>query len=101
MDESVQKHLTPAIDEASKLLLKAADYIEANGLCQGSAADGNRLCTIRAIHAMNGGKSFWGTTAEKAYHRLRDRVGLVSHWSDSTPQSEVVAKLRAVALSGR
>lgn len=115
MDESVQKHFdrekeSPQLDEASKLLLKAASIIEERGWCQHNlqSSDG-RLCLEGAIsfayygHAMG---AFCDPATRVAFDRMaaatsKDREA-PHHWNDDKGRTkeEVVAKLRAVALGG-
>ena len=88
-----------------KLMLDSADYIEKHGLHRGSLTDDNgKFCTIGTLRYIDSGcveGKFHGTPAGDAWHVLMPVVGgLVSDWSDKTPQDEVVATLRRVALGG-
>ena len=107
MDESVIRHLQRPANLAPwrTAMLDAADHIEEHGLYQGGElSDGDRHCTIGTLKYVCHGDPwgrFRGTPAEQAWNVLRPIVGgLVSDWSDKTPQSEVVATLRRVALGG-
>jgi hypothetical protein len=101
----------PSLDEASKLLLKAAAVIEERGWCQNTleSHDG-RVCFAGAMKVAAYGKA-WpdGPGAiqplmERAWYRFEDAMGvtrgLVGRWNDEPgrTQAEVVAKIRAVAL---
>jgi hypothetical protein len=113
MDHSEVKHFpkvdhTPAeLDEASKLLLKAADLIEKNGLNNKNYKyiheDGS-ICVKCAINLADGGEpedmnSFFQSRLDAIY-RLDSAIGETAYeWILGRPQQEVVAKLRAVALS--
>jgi hypothetical protein len=105
MDLSEVKHLpkvdhTPAeLDEASKLLLKAAVLIEEHGLWQGDPRKAvGGICAILAIPRDS-------PAAYDAQERLIKAVGgtrivHVFEWNDAPERTaaEVCAKLRAVAL---
>jgi hypothetical protein len=96
------------LDDASKLLLKAAALIEERGWCQREQeSDDGRLCALGALHYADGNRPYDGVSklGQKARNRLcraigTDRVG--SQWNDvpGRTKEEVVAKLRAVALGG-
>lgn len=107
MDESVQKHLKPRLDETSALLLRAAAYIEQHGWCQGQAFIGERACIMGALHVVHSGEKRDGSLAgpvEHCFTRLNATLGMgPRRWNDADgrTQEEVVAKLRAVALSPR
>lgn len=108
MDESIQKRLAPALDDASRLLLKAAELIEERGWCQRQQEDAKgRLCILGALHYAEGGSPMtpFGAVAYNARNRLMDVLGiwmLGRDWNDKPGRTaaEVIAKLRAVALSG-
>jgi len=101
MDESVQKHLKPGLDDADKILLRTADYIEEHGLSCGGGFDAQgRMCVIVTMGKLI--RHRWDGAGNEALDRLRgslDILGIAS-WSDHTPAERVVAKLRAVALGG-
>lgn len=99
------------LDEAGKLLLKAADVIERLGWCQNNlqSPDG-RVCFAGAMKLASYG-TIWPEgpgaiqpTMEAAWTRFERFVGTdrASKWNDADgrTQDEVVAKLRAVALGG-
>jgi hypothetical protein len=112
MDLSEIKHLPktdhePAeLDGVSRRILRAAALIEKHGHCQrGTSHDGQgRMCVIAALaDAGSEGGSLYG-----ALKRLEPQVpevdehkpmNKVARWSDGTPTIEVLAKLRAVALT--
>lgn len=115
MDHSEVKHLpktdhTPAeLDEASLLLLKTAGVIEERGWCQNSYGDKQgRLCILGAMRVALKLplRDFCGAippAGDEAMDRLSRHIGNRPHkWNDAQgrTQAEVVAKLRAVALSG-
>ncbi len=94
------------LDAASNLLLKAAALIEAEGLSiDGMCDDLGRRCVIGALTALDGKCSLaW----QEACNRMNEAVtghknDCMGPWSDSMAQqgraAEVVAKVRAVALS--
>jgi hypothetical protein len=112
MDESVIKHLAqPRLDGPARLLLKAAALIEEYGHCQtGEGHDGKRMCVMVALQKAAGVVDLH-IDVELARDRLERHIPNVrskfagnlvraARWSDSTPTAEVLAKLRAVALSG-
>lgn len=103
MDHSETKYLprvdhAPAeLDDASKILLKAAALIEESGWCQNAMFDKGRMCALGAIGTA-------GRYQQSAYD-ARDRLQSALHagvgaWNDvdGRTKDEVVAKLRAVAL---
>jgi len=93
------------IDEAGKILLEAADYIERLGWCQGVHENGQgEVCAMGAIcHCYRGGD----LTRRRqngdlvAIHRLQNYVGpsYVGDWNDASGRTkdQVVAALRAAA----
>ena len=107
MDQSIQSYLKPELDEASKVLLRAADLVEDGRLTwvQGSEnCRGSNVCAAIAIQRAADGT--WGVAPE-ARARFAAAVGGGStydiwHWNDAPgrTQAEVVAKLRSVALGG-
>jgi hypothetical protein len=111
MDHSEVKHLkvdhTPAeLDEASKLLLRAANLIEKRGLNNKDYTfvhlDGS-ICVKCAITLSAGFPEDAGTSISPvtnyAYTRLWDATKACPYdWIIGRSQDEVVAKLRAVAL---
>jgi hypothetical protein len=107
MDHSEVKHLpkvdhTPAeLDAASKLLLKAADYVEKNGWCQHELQSGDgRVCIVGALSAV-ADEIFLVGTHSAAWTRLQKALNkMAGTWNDTQGRTkeEVVAKLRAVAL---
>ncbi len=117
MDESVVKHLEqPAeLDEASKLLLKAADLIEKRGLAKDTEEDDRgRLCAIGAlVTAMGkiplalGREGGWDDRGDpifqSALRRMEASVGnVVACWNNAPARTaeEVVSTMRRVALGG-
>lgn len=99
-------HESAKLDEASKLLLKAADLIERRGWCQNHyASQDGRLCYLGAL------KTVLGVPLDGVSHPLIGEAGLrmskavgrpcVWQWNDDTgrTQEEVVSKMRAVALA--
>lgn len=98
MDESIVKHLVPAdLDEASRALLRAADYIETHGLAKASDPNypKNAKCAYLAIGNPDG--------VERLRNALGGHgIGAIFDWNDAPQRTkeEVVAKLRAVALGG-
>lgn len=105
MDHSEVKHLpkvdhTPDdLDEASKLLLKAADLLEIPGVWgQGSFSEKRVIgshCAMTAIRSLS--KHY---EAEQRFARAFGGVLNVYEWNDTEGRTkeEVIAKLRAVAL---
>lgn len=97
------------MDEAAKLLLKAAAVIEENGHAQNDYEVHGRFCAVGAI-CKAAGSVYEGRRTPEAtagIQRLREaveRAGLagILDWNDypGRTKDEVVAKLRAVALGG-
>lgn len=125
MDESVQKHLKPQLDATSKLLLKAADLIETNGLAKGKLCTnetGNlgAMCIRGALNFAATRYAFgWdgafddGTPRREAETRLANALGLIPHlfspspgalplWNNAPERTadEVVRIMRRVAFGG-
>ena len=100
MDQSIQSYLKPELDEASKVLLKAADLIEEFGHCQSGSFHGRdgSSCVLGALSSV----TLFSDLYEQAVHRLQGALGrrYISDWSDNTPTAEVLAKLRSVSLGG-
>src|SRR5687768_4043656 len=101
MDLSEVKKLTE-LDAASVLLLRAADYIERHGWCQGKLfqPDG-RACLVGALQKVAAGDYLVDPVHNAAWKRLQDSLnGFVGVWNDEEgrTQDEAVAKLRSVAL---
>ena len=102
-EPSRENDLSP-LDEASKLLLKAADLIEERGWCQNTyTSPKGRLCILGALKTAQGvefvGES--NPTVLQASKRFGAVVGGRTYqWNDvpGRTKEEVVAKLRAVAL---
>lgn len=96
------------LDDASKLMLKAADLIETRGLCKGVYIDGDAHCIFGALRRAAGlgfERKDIGTTTpalQEADKRLTSILGPVPPWNDvdARTKEEVVAKLRVVALGG-
>lgn len=98
------------LDEASKLLLKAATFLERNHWCQAGFRDGiGGYCLIGAIRmADHGDHNYSGCTpvGKDAHSRVLAAFGGFSsgpaEWNDTPGRTkeEVIAKLRAVALGG-
>ena len=97
---------TPAVlDETSKVLLRAAEILEAGGHCKGSAESNGAHCLSGAISAAAlERRDDWGLYEghKKAIARLRP---LIPHWcpvlwndAPERTKNEVVAKLRAAAF---
>ena len=96
---------TPVLDDASRLLLRAAALIEERGWCQGAYFSGERLCAMGALHMASGGRIGDAFTAvgSVAIERLWKKLPtVIPDWNDrpGRTKEEVVAKLRAVALGG-
>lgn len=117
MDHSEVKHLpkvdhTPEeLDEASKLLLRAAALIEKHGWCQNYLiSPEGKLCFAGAMKVAAYGIPFPSRpgaiqpTMEMAWDRFEKAVGVkwgrASKWNDEPGRTkdEVVAKIRSVAL---
>lgn len=98
------------LDDASKLLLKAAAVIEDRGWCQWSyeSLDG-RVCLLGALKVAAGGSPNDDEDEDSvvgiAKRAMAGAVGkvFVHSWNDhpNRTKEEVVAKLRAVALGGQ
>jgi hypothetical protein len=114
MDESVQEHLKPALDDAAKLLLKAAAIMEERGLAQGEYVLGNgAVCIYGALYtAQDAVKCMRDADDHPVFREAKGRLsdnlmngpggmGIIN-WNDKLGRTkdEVVAKLRAVALGG-
>ena len=107
---------TPALDEASRLLLKAAALLEEHGWCQHERSNAGRHCVLGALDEAAGGDRNWGHKDERApwwgaVQRLVSAVGAThpiginwaaANWNNQPGRTkeEVIAKLRAVALGG-
>ncbi len=109
MDESVVKHLEqPAeLDDASKLLLKAADLIETRGHCKNALEKDGAFCAVGALcFAATGSPRDLppsGHPYYSAFTRLYDALGCFPvDWNNAVERlkDEVVAKFRSVALGG-
>jgi hypothetical protein len=119
MDFSETKHLpkvdhTPAeLGEERRLLLKAADLMEARGHCKGRLATERfhgAVCLYGALYAAANHGDAWASgphiaKAGEAALLVRHALGLKNSYSEidwnNAPErtkDEVVAKLRAVAL---
>lgn len=114
MDRSEVKNLqkvdhTPAeLDEASKILLRAAALIEEKGWCTGVFASAGRMCARGAIYRAATGSPYPDYDCKagvEAESRIAASVGGqhpcdVGGWNNARGRTkdEVVAKLRAVAL---
>ena len=106
MDQSIQNYLKPELDEASKVLLRAAELIEKHGWCQNAAGDmEGSVCLWGAIQAAQGiepGSIIF--LDNEAWDRIFSALRYCPiRWNDAPgrTQAEVCAKLRAVALAGR
>jgi hypothetical protein len=99
---------TPAVlDDASKVLLRAAELLEQRGHCKGAAVSDGAYCLSGAISiAALDNKRFgsWGLWHghDAAMKRVRKALQDPIAWNDAPERTadEVVAKLRAVALRG-
>ena len=111
MDESVIEHLertTREMDEASKLLLKAAQLIEDGGLARGLLRDGSSFCVVGAITYVAFGKTLplfdrraWGCPAiQKLRHAIGGGDSQMVVWNNGSRADEVISTLRRVALGG-
>lgn len=125
MDESVQKHLSPKLDDASRLLLRAADLIETNGLAKGKLCENDAgilgaMCVRGALNYATTRYAFgWdgafdkGTPRHEAENRLANVLGLIPHlyteapgclplWNNAPERtaSEVVSAIRRAAFGG-
>ena len=91
------------LDEAAKLLLKAADLIEDRGLPSCGLDHLGRGCVIVTLGELNGRLPC--AVVDDAIQRLHKAgVECIPQWSDQAGAegraAEVVAKLRSVALGG-
>ena len=96
---------TPAeLDEASRILLRAAAILEEHGHCKGRAQHGDSHCLSGAITVASFEFGHWGlyhghaAAMRRVVRFLDDPI----RWNDAPERTkdEVVAKLRAVALAG-
>ena len=89
------------ICEEGRLLLKAADLIEADGWWDGSLESAHGHCAWTAI-AQAGGSVAGGWEAGMRFASAIgvDGIDKIYAWNDARTKDEVVAKLRAVALGG-
>lgn len=107
MDESVQKHLKPKLDDASRLLLKAADLIEREGWGDGDCKE-RGYCAYAALVKADDPDAISTSLSRDAAMRFSRSLGFMGavtpifRWNDSPERTkeEVVAKMRAVALGG-
>ena len=101
MDQSIQSYLKPELDEASKVLLRAADLIEDRGWCQRALEDDmGRYCAIGAILQVPGTTDERSVAATRLMKSICERDVAVWNNAPGRTKEEVVAKLRAVALGG-
>lgn len=107
---------TPAqLDEVSRLMLKAADLIEKHGLAKDERCSAEGAYCVHGALAMaeTGNPEAWDNPLEYvATARIFKTLGVqettffnprgIAQWNNAPgrTQDEVVAKLRAVALSG-
>ena len=100
MDQSIQSYLKPELDEASKVLLRAAEKIEREGWIQDMYSNEHGLCLLGALgYPLHEGRD----EVEEARLRLAMTIrGPLTRWNDAPGRTkeEVVAKLRSVALGG-
>lgn len=88
-------------DQITKVLLGAADYIEQNGWCQGTAKIGDAVCAAWALTITAEGNSI----SEEAGRRLLRFVGPgslnVPAWNDSVGRTKdgIVEALRSAAFA--
>lgn len=99
------------LDDAAKILLKSADFIESHGLSCGGGMDAvGRECVAVVIHTCGIGSDACWQAADRIEAALGDvpfdpyvDTRRLAQWSDSMGAegraAEVVAKLREVALS--
>lgn len=88
------------LDEASQILMDAAALIEKHGFWKnGSGLDGR--CAMLAIAYIAKGRSY--TEARLRFTKAigGSDVRDIYSWNDAHSKDEVIAKLRAVALSGQ
>lgn len=94
---SLRENYSETLDDAGRLLLRTAAYIEEHGLsCGGQRDDQGRLCTVRSMFEVGASQR----AVDRAIRRLRPHFGEkkhIAHWSDTTPAGEVIATLRRVA----
>lgn len=106
VEEKTQGEVVRELDDAAKILLKAADLIEQRGHCKNAyqSMDG-RLCALGAIRVASGFDanslscySVVNTPAMRVALAVDDSVHF---WNDEPERTaaEVVATLRSVALS--
>ena len=98
-------HQPAVLDDASKLLLKAAAYLESKGWRCGSGDSG--VCAYEAIVYADKPDAIQTPLATVAAERLAAALGCseitgIFKWNDARGRTkdEVIAKLRAVALRG-
>jgi hypothetical protein len=91
---------TPAeLDDVSKALLAAADYIDKNGWIQEYlGSDVGPVCALGGIYYANYGRT--GIYCDAAGRVMESVGGRLDSWNDQPGRTkdEVVSKLRAVAL---
>jgi NCAIR mutase (PurE)-related protein len=83
----------PVLSPAAELLLRAADYMEKHGKCNGGLSDAQgRVCTLGAIVSQ-------GKGALEAYRLFVLSIGTydLPQWSDAHTQAEVVSAMRTAA----
>lgn len=87
------------VDEVGRVLLAAADYIEAHGWCQGRVEDdAGNVCAIGGIDkACNG---YWIRANTRERFRSYLGRGLISNWNNAPGRTkeEVVHALRSAAM---
>jgi hypothetical protein len=104
MSDLSETHQFTELDEASLLLLRAAELIERRGLCKGFRMDeSGRLCIAGALHMAVGQdpRTSRSSFANSVYIELEQVLGRpAANWNDdpSRTADEVIATLRAVAL---
>lgn len=106
MDHSEVKYFpkvdhTPAeLDRPSLALMHAASWLEDHGLCRDRVEDGQgRGCVIHALSRRDFTYAEIGIAQERLTKRLGTNIVMWLLFTDVS-QEEVIAKLRAVALSG-
>jgi len=97
-DEKVEVEL----DDASLHLLRAIDYIEKHGWCQGTSFGPNdTVCIWGALYRTKTDTRLYF----KASNRLRQLIGdrSIPNWNDAKGRTkeEVIAKLREAAYLGK
>lgn len=102
----VEEKAKGELDATAQLLLKAADLIERDGWGEGDCIE-HGYCIYAALVKADDPKAFNTARASAAGWRLVKALGLhrisdLFHWNDAPERTaaEVIAKLRAVALSG-